>query len=552
MTTARKQKRGDTEPDDAQAEPVDAAVELERLANLEPFDYQRARKEAAKRLGVAASALDAEVTRVRKQLKLDGQDDGDKGQGRLVTVVETAPWHEPVDGDMLATTLSCAIRSHVAMPDDAADAVTLWCLHTWCYESFAVSPRLCLYSPTRGCGKTTLLGTASKLVRRPKFAGSITPAALFRAVEMLKPTLLVDELGKFLERNSELHALLNEGHGRGVNVLRVVGDGLELREFAVFAPVAFGTLGRAPDDLEDRSIVVRLQRKRADDSVVPFRDDKAEHLERLARMAARWTEDNVQAIAEAADEAQTPGLGNRTADNWRPLFAIAAVLGGDWPQRCAEAAAALEGDKDDEAIGLMLLADIRDVFEAERTDKLASAALCEKLAAIEGRPWCEWKAGKPITPTQLARQLKPFAVVPVNIRTAAGVPKGYQLAHFADAFERYFTPLTPQEAATTLQPAWDKDFCDFETATATDGVAARKCEKPPPNGRCSGVAASQGGGTPNTDVCAHCGQPCTAASPLLDVAIAGETHRLHRGCLAPWQDTGLQPSADAISAERRN
>ena len=59
------------------------------------------------------------------------------------------------------------------------------------------------------------------------------------------------------------------------------------------------------------------------------------------------------------------------------------------------------------------------------------------LIAIEGRPWAEWKAGKPITANGLARLLAPFAIAPGTIRTGTGTPKGYQLAQFEDAFARY-------------------------------------------------------------------------------------------------------------------
>ena len=56
----------------------------------------------------------------------------------------------------------------------------------------------------------------------------------------------------------------------------------------------------------------------------------------------------------------------------------------------------------------------------------------------EGHPWAEWKRGKTITTTGLARLLAAFAIVPGNIRLPGGqVAKGYQLVHFDDAFERY-------------------------------------------------------------------------------------------------------------------
>ena len=58
--------------------------------------------------------------------------------------------------------------------------------------------------------------------------------------------------------------------------------------------------------------------------------------------------------------------------------------------------------------------------------------------AIEGRPWAESKAGKPITANGLARMLAPFRIVPDTIRVGDRTPKGYQRAHFDDAF----TPLS--------------------------------------------------------------------------------------------------------------
>ena len=70
-------------------------------------------------------------------------------------------------------------------------------------------------------------------------------------------------------------------------------------------------------------------------------------------------------------------------------------------------------------------------------DRLSSAELVVALIAIEGRPWAEWKVGKPITANGLARLLAPFGIAPSTIRTSGGTPKGYQRAQFEDAFARY-------------------------------------------------------------------------------------------------------------------
>ena len=49
-----------------------------------------------------------------------------------------------------------------------------------------------------------------------------------------------------------------------------------------------------------------------------------------------------------------------------------------------------------------------------------------------------------MTPTQLARLLKPFSVSSRTVRLEGqGLSKGYLLEDFADAFERYLPPLPP-------------------------------------------------------------------------------------------------------------
>ena len=70
-------------------------------------------------------------------------------------------------------------------------------------------------------------------------------------------------------------------------------------------------------------------------------------------------------------------------------------------------------------------------------DRLASAELVEAVVGIEGHPWAEWKAGKPISTNGLARMLAPFGIAPTTIRMGDRTPKGYQLAQFEDAFARY-------------------------------------------------------------------------------------------------------------------
>jgi uncharacterized protein DUF3631 len=333
-----------------QPEPIiDRVVEIEQLAALDPINYDVARTEAAKRLGVRATVLDREVTKKRRELGLD-TDKEDVGQGRAVKIEDLLPWHEPIDGDRIATTIAAALKTYVVLPDTAVDAISLWAMYTWLVDTFYISPRLAITSPTKGCGKTTVLRVLNHIVRRPKRAGSISPAALFRVMEIFQPTILLDETEKYIGHNSDLHGLLNEGHCKGSSIIRVLGDNQDIREFYVFGAVAFARNGRLPDDLEQRSIVVEMQRRRADEKLTVLRDDRCESLKQIARMCARWANDNAMGLID--HDPDMNGLINRNADNWRPLFAIADLIGSDWPERIRQAAAALsprEADQHDRA-----------------------------------------------------------------------------------------------------------------------------------------------------------------------------------------------------------
>jgi putative DNA primase/helicase len=60
-------------------------------------------------------------------------------------------------------------------------------LRTFLAKHLLFSPRLSISSPTKGCGKTTLLDVLSRLVLRPLLASNVTPAAVFRVIEKYNP-----------------------------------------------------------------------------------------------------------------------------------------------------------------------------------------------------------------------------------------------------------------------------------------------------------------------------------------------------------------------------
>jgi Protein of unknown function (DUF3631) len=413
--------------DDDQPLPLsdaEADAEIRRLASLSKIQYERQRDAAVKLLGLRAGVVDKLVKVERDKTAGDGK------QGRPVNLQDPEPWPEPIDGAALLDELMVVISQHVVMSDHAVHTCALWTIHTYLLEATAITPRLAIGAPEKGCGKTTLLDVLSHLVRRPMPTAHATPSAIFRLVEMERPTLLMDEADTYLPDNNDMRNLLNAGHRRGMRTLVNVsiGDDHVPRWFETFAAVAIAGIGKLPDTLDDRSVKIELRRRRPDEPITELRYGRTTHLDELARKIVRWSCDNAERI-RAIDPAMPPGVLNRAADNWRPLIMIAEAVGGVWPEAARQACAAAVAGTDDQSVRMLLLADIKAIFAEKGIDRMTSADLVDALAALEGHPWAEWRAGKAITATGMARLLKPFGISPVE--------RAYQLFQFDDAFQRY-------------------------------------------------------------------------------------------------------------------
>ena len=468
---------------------LDAAVAA--LAKLKPLEYERVRESVAKRLVVRVGALEQEVAQQRGDAEPDAP-----GSGRVLALEDPEPWPEAVDGAALLDDLADVFPKFLVLSEGAAEALALWTLHTHAHDAARISPILAVTSPQKRCGKTKTLDVLGPLVRRPLPASNITAAALFRATEVFRPTLLIDEADTFLEDADELRGILNSGHSRSAAfVIRTVGDDHEPRIFTTWAPKAIAKIGKLSGTLADRAIPIRMARKLPADRVERLTEAEVDRLRDFARRAARWVADQFVDLRDA-DPPTPAGLHDRAADNWRPLLAIADVAGGGWPVRARVAIARLADDDDgDEAAPVLLLGDLRDLFDARRVDRLPSAEIAEALGKLEERPWPEWKNGKPITQRQVAALLRPFRIVPNNIRLPDGkTPKGYHRDQFADAWRRYLSEDPLSDPPHRHNPSGARFSAENEPPHPDPSVA--DTDRPKPNGgaACGAVADRKGEG----------------------------------------------------------
>jgi len=369
----------------------------------------------------------------------------------LVLSTPTA-WTEAVSGEAILDELVNIFNKHLILPEHSANTLALWVLFTYCFECFEHSPRLLIHSPEKRCGKTTLLMLLNFLCCRPIRVASLTASAMFRTIETYKPTLLIDEADSFLNDKEELRGVINEGHTKGGGVIRTIETSKthSVRFFSCFCPCAIAGIGKVTDTIADRSILVPMRRKLLGETVCRLRGDKSIIFEPIKQKCARWVYDNQIALSELDPEIENH-ISDRTADNWRPLLIIAELAGKKWVDLAKASMNVIDNIghiNDESSIRVLLLKDIKSIFEDNKCYFISSQELCSYLSSIGDSPWGEYQQNRSITQRQLAIILKDFGISPYQKRIGDKNIRGYDKAQFNDAFTRYLPT-----SATSLQPS---------------------------------------------------------------------------------------------------
>ncbi|HWX22761.1 MAG TPA: DUF3631 domain-containing protein, partial [Candidatus Binatia bacterium] len=239
---------------------------------------------------------------------------------------------------------------------------------------------------------------------------------------------------------------LNSGSSYNPGILR----------FSCWCPKLIARIGALPTTLADRCIVFRLHRKTADEPCERLRKfDPGD----IKRKCLRFVLDHKEQIAAAEPEIPRE-LNDRAADIWEPLFVIADLAGGPWPQLAREAAIGVAAASTDSNPISVLLFDVYIQFNFAKTDRLFSSDLVARLNAYHNRPWKDLLRGKPIDDRWLARQLSPYGIRPHNLRINGNQAKGYCQEDMLETIRRYVPKAEARALIDELKPA-------SEEATAT-------------------------------------------------------------------------------------
>lgn len=387
-------------------------------------------------LGAPLFAVLRDAERARARAEARENKEADKPLVADVVIAD-----ESADGAALLGEVTAALRRFVILPDGGEAALALWALAAHAIDAFDVFPLLGLVSPVKRCGKTTLLTVLAHLLPRPLPASDISPAAVFRTIQAVRPCLLIDEADTFAAGNDELRGVLNSGHTKATAfVIRVEGEGEQRRPvpFSTWAPKVVAQIGKMPETWADRAIIVTMRRRMGGEAVARARRKARAPLRDLCRQAGRWARDHADDLA-GADPQIPEGLDDRAQDNWTPLIAVGDLCGGPWPERARWAAVVLSGwrDADDDGAGVRLLRNIDEVFAACDAARISSADLVAALTDEAEWGWGTWRKGRPLDQSGLARLLGPFGVRHRKLRIGVQTVWGYERASLADSWARY-------------------------------------------------------------------------------------------------------------------
>jgi putative DNA primase/helicase len=437
----QERKRREQERERDRAEKAAAKKEREKAKAFEAL-LKLPKAQHEKRLIELATRLDEDLELLKDEFRLliGSEEESDTGG-------DTKPWPDPVDTKELLTEVMAQFRRYVVVYDDSPVAIALWILFAWVHAEIAVhSPLLVFTSAEADSGKTTVCGVVQRLTPRSFAAAELTGPNLFRFVDRMHPTLIIDDADKLFERKPDLVHVVNVSWTRGTKIPRQSPGGVT-RWFDPFCPkVIVGVNVQLNKTTATRAITIKLWPKLPDDKVERFRYIDDDEFITLRRKLARWAADHAATLKDARPA--MPSFNNRAAMNWELLLAIADLAGGDWPKSARQAAIKLSRQRHEVSETKRLLAAFCDLFP-QHGPLLTSASVQRLLTADPNSEWADFRGRGPISQRQIALLLDAYDIHPGVIHLPGRTDRGYNAEWFQKAFLHFLG--TPANNRSTVR-----------------------------------------------------------------------------------------------------
>jgi putative DNA primase/helicase len=371
-------------------------------------------------------------------------------------------------------------KRHVWMKLSEYRAVTLMLMMSYLSDVVEILPILLITSPEPECGKSTLAEWFSNLSNKPIDCSNISSAAVYRVIQDRCPTLVLDEMDKFLDADEVLRSVFNSGHKRKfAYVIRMTGKNLDVpAKFSTWCPKLLAMIKLPPRTIISRSVHVRLTRKGGDVKTKKLRAKHYDESHLLRRKLARFANQ----IRHKVREFRIPedaGMINRASDNWEPLLGIAQQISQDCYSKALDSAKKMSSKdaKEMKSLGVELLEAIERIIvpiletwskanpnatprARKRADLFISTQdLLDELNKEEESTWSTFKNG--LTGHRLRKELHGYDEVKKARRKNV---HGYLVFSLDEAVKKWVPKPEPeqeQEQSESDQSDWSES--DSET-----------------------------------------------------------------------------------------
>jgi hypothetical protein len=363
---------------------------------------------------------------------------------------------DTVKGRDLIERLNRLFSTHVFFKDPRIPLLlSLWVMGTYLFKMFRYYGYVLLNSPVKRCAKSLVLDILSLVsFNATSRQSNPTEAVIFRQVSGNSSTLVLDEVetlgGSNHEKNRDLIGLLNAGFQYGSQVMRMEGQGKDMKmtQFDAYSPKALAGLSKIPGTIEDRSFRVVMVRRTKEDKVERFNFQKIEkEIAAIRDDLYVWSLSNAGEVGKVYGQAEKfrdlESIDDRQRDILEPLLSIAGVIDleiGDETLPIVKALTSLalsmagERAEIEQSDGLIpaAVAILKEILDGKEERFIPSGELLEKLRTDEALSFLE-------DTRSMARFLRRIEIYRGQKREGAKRERGYTLkrSHIEELGRRY-------------------------------------------------------------------------------------------------------------------
>lgn len=354
--------------------------------------------------------------------------------------------------------------------DEQHDALTLFDAASHVLDAFTTVPRALAVAPGKQSGKTTLLQVIAMLGHNAWKADPTGPALRSKFNEKEKPLVMIDEISEYYGKAGlrqgpkDLNKILLEGYAKDAKL--ALSEDRSTVDISSFCFAAMGGLKSAVrEDIRDRSIVFDMKPIPPTMHVADALSDDVQEEGKIQNARVhQWARENQETIKYAFKNFRKPHkkMAARLRQIWGPLYAVALVAGGDWPQRCVNAFRAMALDASERPVlskSQMILRDTGKLFADTGAERMFTRDIAAHLRSLP-----DVDLYRNLSNDGLAKSMTEALGPAMSMDIGAQRAKGFRAAPILSAWARLDAMLNPPVEEDDEPDEFD-DFFDVTSVT---------------------------------------------------------------------------------------